>query len=130
MTIHAGETSDEVIVLVKRPRNGGVLLAEAVEGRASPKGNNLPVATVRTQSRAAVSPELAALRRADRHERVRMYGLPRHATTTPKPLREVMIITKVNSNIPCRLPLASKFHHHPLMTLANPTPTQFRLDPA
>ena len=46
-----GEKSDEVVVLRKRPNKGRQLLAEVVEGRASPKGNSRQEAGVRTLSR-------------------------------------------------------------------------------
>ena len=39
-SMYAGEKSDEVVVLRKRPNNGRQLSAEVVEGRASPKGNS------------------------------------------------------------------------------------------
>ncbi len=61
MSMHAGEKSDEVIVPLKRPNNGSLLPAEAVEGRTSPKGNSWQTAAVRTQSRAAASSGLMAV---------------------------------------------------------------------
>ena len=39
-SMHADEKSDEAIVPSKRPNKGRQLPAEAVEGRASPKGNS------------------------------------------------------------------------------------------
>ena len=51
MNMHGDEKSDEVIVPEKRPNNGSLLPAEAVEGRTSPKGNGGRTAAVRTQSR-------------------------------------------------------------------------------
>jgi hypothetical protein len=39
-SMHADEKSDEAIVLRKRSNKGRQLLAEIVEGRASPKGNS------------------------------------------------------------------------------------------
>jgi hypothetical protein len=38
--MHVDEKSDEAIVLRKRSNKGRQLLAEIVEGRASPKGNS------------------------------------------------------------------------------------------
>jgi hypothetical protein len=45
-SMHADEKSDEAIVLTKRPNKGRQLLAEVVEGRASPKGNSRQAAVV------------------------------------------------------------------------------------
>jgi len=39
-SMHVDEKSDEAIVLRKRSNKGRQLLAEIVEGRASPKGNS------------------------------------------------------------------------------------------
>ena len=50
-SMYADEKSDEAIVPTKRPNNGRQLPAEAVEGRASPKGNSRQAAVVRTLSR-------------------------------------------------------------------------------
>jgi hypothetical protein len=44
--MHADEKWDEAIVLTKRPNKGRQLLAEVVEGRASPKGNSRQAAVV------------------------------------------------------------------------------------
>src|SRR5215468_8885070 len=60
---YASEKSDEVVVPTKRPNKGRQLLAEVVEGRASPKGNSRQAAVVRTLSRATTSIRLAAVRR-------------------------------------------------------------------
>jgi hypothetical protein len=38
--MYVDEKSDEAVLLMKRPNNGRQLLAEVVEGRASPKGNS------------------------------------------------------------------------------------------
>src|SRR6266851_8505000 len=62
-SMHADEKSDEAIVPSKRPNKGRQLPAEAVEGRASPKGNSRQAAVVRTLSRDATSIRLAAVRR-------------------------------------------------------------------
>ena len=81
MSMHAGEKSDEVVVPLKRPNNGSSLPAEAVEGRTSPKGNSRQAATVRARSRVAVSPGLAAVRRAARQSTsVRFTSLLHHLT--------------------------------------------------
>ena len=61
--MYADEKSDEAIVLTKRPNKRTKLLAEVVEGRASPKGNSRQAAVVRTLSRVATSNRLAAVRR-------------------------------------------------------------------
>ena len=63
-SMYAREKSDEVVVPTKRPNKGRQLLAEVVEGRASPKGNSRQAAVVRTLSRVATSIWLAAVRRA------------------------------------------------------------------
>lgn len=81
MNMHAGEKSDEVIVPEKRPNKGGSPPAEAVEGRASPKGNGGRTAAVRTQSRVAASNGLAAVRRTARQSKeVRFTALLHHIT--------------------------------------------------
>ena len=81
MSVHAGEKSDEVVVPLKRPNNGSSLPAEAVEGRTSPKGNSRQAATVRAQSRVAVSPGLAAVRRPARQSTsVQFTSLLHHLT--------------------------------------------------
>ena len=61
-SMYADETSDEVVVLTRRPNNGRQLSAEVVEGRASPKGNSRQAAVGRTLSRVATSIRLAAVR--------------------------------------------------------------------
>ena len=62
-SMYVDEKSDEAIVPTKRPNKGRQLPAEAVEGRASPKGNSRQAAVVRTLSRVATSIRLAAVRR-------------------------------------------------------------------
>ena len=62
-SMYADEKSDEAILPRKRPNKGRQLLAEVVEGRASPKGNSGQAAVVRTLSRATTSIRLAAVRR-------------------------------------------------------------------
>jgi hypothetical protein len=47
-SMYVDEKSDEAIVLRKRPNKRRRLLAEVVEGRASPKGNSWQAAVVRT----------------------------------------------------------------------------------
>ncbi len=64
LNMYAGEKSDRAIVLKKHPNKGRQLLAEDVEGRARPKGNNRRAAAVRTQSRGTASIRLAVVRRA------------------------------------------------------------------
>jgi hypothetical protein len=71
-SMHADEKSDEAIVLTKRPNKGRKLLAEVVEGRASPKGNSRQAAVVRTLSRVATSIRLAAVRRTARGRELRV----------------------------------------------------------
>src|SRR5215510_6579815 len=63
-SMHVNEKSDEAIVLKKRPNKGRQLLAEVVEGRASPKGNSHQAAAVRTLRRASASIRRKAVRRA------------------------------------------------------------------
>src|SRR5215468_12676906 len=63
-SMYADEKSDEVVVPRKRPNKGRQLLAEVVEGRASPEGNSRQAAVVRTLSRVATSIWLVAVRRA------------------------------------------------------------------
>ncbi len=81
MNMRGDEKSDEGVVPKKRPNNGSLLPAEAVEGRTSPKGNSRQTAAVRTQSRAAASPGLAAVRQAARQSKgVRFTALLHHLT--------------------------------------------------
>ena len=81
MNMHGDEKSDEGVVPEKRPNNGSLLPAEAVEGRTSPKGNGGRTAAVRTQSRAAASNGLAAVRQAARQSKgVRFTALLHHLT--------------------------------------------------
>ncbi len=81
MNMHGDEKSDEGVVPEKRPNNGSLLPAEAVEGRTSPKGNSRQAAAVRTQSRAAASSGLAAVRQAARQSKdVRFTALLHHLT--------------------------------------------------
>src|SRR5262249_6657613 len=61
-SMHVGEKSDEVVVPKKRSNKGRQLLAEVVEGRASPKGNSRQAAVVRTLSRDTTSTRMAAVR--------------------------------------------------------------------
>ena len=63
-SMYVGEKSDEAIVLRKRSNKGRQLLAEVVEGRASPKGNSRQAAVARTLRRVATSNRMAAARRA------------------------------------------------------------------
>src|SRR5437667_11602147 len=62
-SMYADEKSDEAVVPRKRPNKGRQLLAEVVEGRASPEGNSRQAAVVRTLSRSATSILLLAVRR-------------------------------------------------------------------
>jgi RNA-directed DNA polymerase len=64
MNMHADEKSDEAIVPEKQPNKEGLPSAEAVEERASPKGNGDQATAVRTQRRGAASNGLAAVRQA------------------------------------------------------------------
>jgi hypothetical protein len=81
MSMHAGEESDGAVVPEKRSNKEGLLSAEAVEGRASPKGNGGQATAVRTQRRAAASSGLAAVRQAARRsESVRFTALLHHIT--------------------------------------------------
>src|SRR5215475_14695465 len=61
-SMHVDEKSDEAILPSKRPNRGWRHPAEAVEGRASPKGNSRQAAVVRTLCRVATSIRLAAVR--------------------------------------------------------------------
>jgi group II intron reverse transcriptase/maturase len=81
MIMHGNEKSDEGVVPEKRSNKGGLPLAEAVEGRTSPKGNSRQTAAVRTRSRAAASNGLAAVRQAARQSKeVRFTALLHHIT--------------------------------------------------
>jgi hypothetical protein len=81
MTMHGDEKSDEGVVPEKRSNNGDSSPEEAVEGRTSPKGNSWQTAAVRTQSRAAASNGLAAVRQAARQSKdVRFTALLHHIT--------------------------------------------------
>jgi group II intron reverse transcriptase/maturase len=82
MNMHADEKSDEGVLPMKQPNNEGLLSAEAVEGRTSPKGNGGQAAAVRTQCRAAASNGLAAVRQAARQSKdERFTALLHHLTT-------------------------------------------------
>jgi len=63
MSMRAGEASDEGAVPMKRPNKEGLLSAEAVEGRTSPKGNG---GETSGQRRDTASNGLVAVRRAGR----------------------------------------------------------------
>ena len=81
MNMYADEKSDEVIVPAKRLNKEGSPSAEAVEGRALPKGNGGRAAAVRTQRRVTASNGLTAVRRAARQSRqVRFTALLHHIT--------------------------------------------------
>ena len=71
-SMHVDEKSDEAVLPRKRPNKGRQLLAEVVEGRASPKGNSRQAAVVRTLSRVATSTRLAAVRRIARGRELRV----------------------------------------------------------
>jgi len=64
LNMYAGEESDWAIVPKKRSNKGRCRLAEIVEERAWPEGNNRRAAAVRTQSRIAASIWLAVVRQA------------------------------------------------------------------
>jgi RNA-directed DNA polymerase len=81
MNMHAGEKSDKVIRPKKRPNNGEMSPAEAVEGRTLPKGNAGQTAAVRTQCRVAASNGLAGVRQAARQgKEARFTALLHHIT--------------------------------------------------
>lgn len=81
MIMNGDEKSDEGVLPLKRPNKGRQLSAEAVEGRASPKGNGYQTAAVRTPSRVAASNGLAAVRQAARQRKdVRFTALLHHIT--------------------------------------------------
>ena len=81
MSMHADEESDEGIVPMKRSNNGGLPLAEIVEGRASPEGNGGQATAVRTPSRGIASSRLDAVRQAARQSKtVRFTALLHHIT--------------------------------------------------
>ena len=85
MNMHADEKSDEVVVPEKQPNKEGAPSAEAVEGRASPKGNGHQTAAVRTQRREAASNGLTAVRQAARHsKRERFTDAASHHGRSPK----------------------------------------------
>ncbi len=67
--MHADEETDGVIGAGKRPNNGGLPPAEAVEQRTSPKGNGGRAAAARTLSRGTASNGLAAVRQAARRSK-------------------------------------------------------------
>ncbi len=81
MNMHADEKSDEAIVPKKRPNKEGSPSAEAVEGRASPKGNGGQAAAVRTQRRAAASNGLTGVRQAARHSKSERFTALLHHIT-------------------------------------------------
>jgi len=64
MNMYMNEKSDSVIVLMKPSNKEGLPSAEMVEGRTLPEGNSDQETAVRTQSRAAASNFLMAVRRA------------------------------------------------------------------
>ena len=81
MSMHADEDSDEVVVPMKRSNKEGLLSAETVEGRASPKGNGGQATAVRTRSRGIASNRLEAVRQAARQSKeVRFTALLHHIT--------------------------------------------------
>ena len=81
MNMHAGEKSDKVIRSKKRPNNGEMSPALAVEGRTLPKGNAGQTAAVRTQCRVAASNGLAGVRQAARQgKEARFTALLHHIT--------------------------------------------------
>ncbi len=81
MNTNTGEKSDEGIVPVKRPNNGGSPSAEVVEGRPSPKGKVGQTAAVRTQSRGAASNGLGRVREVARARKdARFTALLHHIT--------------------------------------------------
>jgi hypothetical protein len=91
MNMYADEKSDEGVLPGKRPNKGGMPLAEAVEGRTSPKGNGGRTAAARTsrwkrasptRRRGAASNGLAAVLPERRNE-VSMYGSPLCSITSP-----------------------------------------------
>ncbi len=68
MNRHVDEKSDSVIVPTKLSNKEGLPLAEMVEGRTLPEGNSDQETAVRTQSRAAASNFLMAVRRAGQRD--------------------------------------------------------------
>ena len=82
MNMHADEKSDEGVLPLNQPNKEGLLSAEAVEGRTSPKGNGGQAAAVRTQRRTAASNGLAAVRQVARQsKKERFTALLHHITT-------------------------------------------------
>jgi len=65
--MYVDEKSDSVIVLMK-PSNKGVPLAETVEGRTLPEGNGDQETAVRTKCPVAASNDLMAVRRAGQRD--------------------------------------------------------------
>jgi len=82
MNMHADEESDEGIRAEKRPNKGGLLPAEAVEQRTSPKGNGGRTAAARTLSRGTASNGLAAVRQAARRSKHAKFSALLHHITT------------------------------------------------
>ena len=64
MSKYVDEKSDNVVVPTKSSNKEGLPSAETVEGRTLPEGNSDQETAVRTQSRAAASNFLMAVRRA------------------------------------------------------------------
>lgn len=84
MSMHADEKSDGAIVPEKSPNNEGRLPAsstEAMEGRAPPKGNDYQTAAVRTQSRAAASNGLIAVRHLAQTDKTVQFNALLHLIT-------------------------------------------------
>ncbi len=86
--------SDGCVVPEKSPNNGGrYTLAEAMEGRRSPKGNAEQTAKPRTQSRKSLSPGLERVRKVARLGKgVRFTSLMHHITKDA--LRESFFLLK------------------------------------
>ncbi len=83
VNMYADEKSDKVIVPQKQPNNGGCPSAEAVEGRALPKGNTGQATAVRTLSRVAASSGLAGVRQAARQRKDVQFTALLHHITVP-----------------------------------------------
>jgi len=89
MNMYADEKSDEVIVPEKRPNKEGSPSAEAVEGRALPKGNGGQTAAVRTQRRVTASNGLTAVRRVARQSKRERFTALLHHITVESPEAEL-----------------------------------------
>lgn len=83
MNMYTDEKSDKAILPKKQPNNEGDPSAEAVEGRALPKGNTGQTTVVRTQSRVTTSSGLAGVRQAAQQGKDVQFTALLHHITVP-----------------------------------------------